>query len=67
MMREVRIMAKFEVYLDRSGEWRWRFRANNGRIVADSGEGYKNKSDCEDGARVVKNESPTANIVQVSS
>jgi len=29
-------MAKFEVYADRSGQWRWRFIANNGKIVADS-------------------------------
>ena len=60
-------MAKFEVYPDKSGQWRWRFRANNGRIVADSGEGYANKSDCENGIKVVKNEAPNADIVQVSS
>jgi uncharacterized protein len=60
-------MAKFEVYPDRSGQWRWRLRANNGRIVADSAEGYVNKSDCEDGANVVKSEAPHADIVQVSS
>jgi uncharacterized protein YegP (UPF0339 family) len=60
-------MANFEVYLDKSGQWRWRFRANNGRIVADSGEGYMNKKDCEDGARVVKNEAPYADIVQATS
>jgi uncharacterized protein YegP (UPF0339 family) len=28
------------VYRDGAGEWRWRWRAPNGRIVADSGEGY---------------------------
>jgi uncharacterized protein YegP (UPF0339 family) len=60
-------MAKFEVYSDKSGQWRWRFKANNGRIVADSGEGYVNKKDCEDGARVVKSEAPTADIVTVPS
>lgn len=31
------------IYKDRKGEWRWRFVAPNGRIVADSGEGYKRK------------------------
>lgn len=31
---------KFVIYKDRSGEWRWRLVARNGRIVADSGEGY---------------------------
>lgn len=33
----------FEVYSDRAGDWRWRLRAGNGRIVADSGEGYASR------------------------
>ena len=32
--------AKLEIYRDGRREWRWRLRASNGRIVADSGEGY---------------------------
>jgi uncharacterized protein YegP (UPF0339 family) len=32
-----------EVYRDASGEWRWRLKARNGRIVADSAEGYKRR------------------------
>lgn len=32
-----------EVYRDRQGTWRWRCVAPNGRIVADSGEGYSRK------------------------
>lgn len=35
---------RFEVYQDRAGEWRWRLRAGNGQIVADSGEGYATSS-----------------------
>lgn len=27
-------------YMDSRGEWRWRLIARNGRIIADSGEGY---------------------------
>jgi uncharacterized protein YegP (UPF0339 family) len=34
------------IYQDRSREWRWRYRARNGRIIADSAEGYVNKTDC---------------------
>jgi len=33
----------FHVYKDTRGEWRWRLTARNGRIVADSGEGYRNR------------------------
>lgn len=35
--------AHFEIYQDTSGDWRWRLRAANGRIVADSAEGYASK------------------------
>ena len=34
---------KFHIYQDKRGEWRWRLKARNGRIVADSGEGYVRK------------------------
>ncbi|NDD55758.1 DUF1508 domain-containing protein [bacterium] len=37
---------RFEVYQDNAAEWRWRLLASNGRILADSGEGYQNRSDC---------------------
>ena len=36
-------MAKFEVYKDKKGETRFRFRANNGETVFTS-EGYKAKA-----------------------
>lgn len=40
------------IYQDDLGEWRWRVRARNGRVVADSGEGYKRRIDCRRGAEV---------------
>lgn len=46
-------MSKIEFYTDRAGEHRWRFRADNGRILADSGEGYKNLADARRGALIV--------------
>lgn len=45
--------ARFEVFRDSRGEWRWRLRANNGRIVAQS-EGYVRKVGAERGARAVQ-------------
>jgi len=33
-------------YKDNKGEWRWRLKAANGRIVADSGEGYSSEQEC---------------------
>lgn len=38
---------KIEVYQDAKGEWRWRAKAGNGRIVAESGEGYSSMSGAE--------------------
>ena len=34
------------IFRDKKGEWRWHVKARNGRIVADSGEGYTRKSRC---------------------
>ena len=36
---------KFEVYKDKKGEFRFRFKASNGEIMF-SGEGYKQKKSC---------------------
>ncbi len=55
-------MAKFELYKDDSGEYRWRFISSNGRIIADSGQGYKNKSDCQNGIDLIKGEAPAARV-----
>jgi uncharacterized protein YegP (UPF0339 family) len=41
-------------YQDAKKEWRWRLKASNGRIIADSGEGYKNEQDCKDDIARVK-------------
>jgi len=37
-------MAEFEIYEDYSQEWRWRMLADNGRIMADSAEGYDSET-----------------------
>ncbi|KQO78114.1 hypothetical protein ASF36_13855 [Methylobacterium sp. Leaf90] len=44
----------FEIYRDVKGEWRWTLYASNGRKIADSGEGYHNKADCEHGINLVR-------------
>ena len=40
---------KIEYYIDNKFENRWRAVADNGRIVAESGEGYVEKRDAEHG------------------
>ena len=44
---------KFEVYLDKAGEYRFRLKARNGEIIAVS-EGYKTMKSCLNGIDSVK-------------
>ena len=44
----------FHVYEDAAGEWRWRLVAGNERIIAESGEGYRDRQDCLHGIELVK-------------
>ncbi len=52
--------AVFEVYEDQADEWRWRLRHRNGRILADSGQGYADRSGAWDGIEGVKRNAPNA-------
>ena len=45
---------KYQLYKDSRQEYRWRLKADNGKIIADSGEGYKAKSDAQHGIDLVK-------------
>ena len=53
---------RFNVYQNKAEEWRWRFIASNGKIIADSGEGYHNRADCVHGIELIKREAPEAEI-----
>ena len=53
---------RFVVYMDRRREYRWRFVAGNGRILADSGEGYTTYAACLQGIDVVKRFAPSARV-----
>lgn len=44
---------KVTIYLDDDGKWRWRWKAANGAIMADSGQGYADKRDCIGGLEFV--------------
>ena len=46
--------AKLHFYRDAQGQWRWRLRASNGRILADSGEGYRRLASARHGAHLVR-------------
>lgn len=52
----------YRIYQDAAGEWRWRLVAVNGKIVADSGEGYTRASDAERAAQTASYLAATATV-----
>jgi uncharacterized protein YegP (UPF0339 family) len=54
--------AQFEVYNDKSGEFRWRLVHTNGQIIANSGEGYKAKANAIGGIKSVRENVPNAAV-----
>jgi uncharacterized protein YegP (UPF0339 family) len=48
-----RLMYKFEVYKDKAGEFRFRFKAPNGEIMFGS-EGYKAKASAKSAIESIK-------------
>ena len=61
---EVKKHPKFEVYLDKAGEYRFRLKARNGEIIA-VGEGYKSKPSCLNGIASIGRNAPDAPIVML--
>ncbi|MBO4419046.1 MAG: YegP family protein [Oscillospiraceae bacterium] len=63
---EVQKHPKYEVYLDKAGEYRFRLKARNGEIIA-TGEGYKKKASCLNGIDSIKRNAPEAVIIKVEA
>ena len=45
---------KLVKYLDAQRQWRWQIKASNGRILADSGEGYHHENDCDHAIALIR-------------
>ena len=56
---------KFEIYRDARREFRWRLKAANGRIIADSSEGYDSREGARRGAENVKAHASSAPIEDI--
>lgn len=54
---------KFEVYLDKKGEYRFRLKATNGQVIA-TGEGYAALAGCLNGIESIKKNAPDAAVVK---
>ena len=55
---------KFEIFLDKAGEYRFNLKARNGEIILAS-EGYKAKKSCENGIESVKKNAADAKIEKI--
>ena len=53
--------AKFEVFKDKKGEYRFRLKASNGETIA-TGESYPDKATCKKGIASIKKNAPIAEI-----
>lgn len=54
--------AEFELYADRRDEWRWRLRHRNGNLIADSGEGYTQLHNAQNGLESVRRNALGASV-----
>lgn len=52
----------FKLYKDTAGYWRWTLYSANNKKIADSGEGYSNKSDCSAAIDLVKSTTSTTPV-----
>ena len=59
--------ATFEVYKDKAGEYRWRLRMQNTKVIATSGEGYSTKRACEEAIESVKKNAADAPVEEKES
>jgi len=57
-------MAKFVVYADAGGNYRWKLVAPNGQTTASSGESFASKSNALEAAERVKESAATAEVVE---
>lgn len=55
---------RFELYADKAGQYRFRLKARNGRIIAVS-EGYKAKGSCENGIESVRKNAADAETEKI--
>ena len=54
---------KFEIYLYKNGDYRFRLNAKNGQVIG-SGERYKSKTGCQNGIQSIKKNSVDAVLVE---
>ena len=54
----------FKIYRDTANYWRWTLYATNNKKIADSGEGYNNKADCQAGINLAKSTNTATPVLE---
>ena len=54
---------KYELYLDKAGEYRFRLKASNGENILSS-QGYSGKSGCKNGIESIAKNAPDADVIK---
>lgn len=57
-------MAKFVVYADAGGKYRWKPVASNGQTTASAGESFSSKASARKAAESVQKSAATAEVVE---
>ena len=55
---------KFELWVDKAGEYRFNLKASNGQVIATS-QGYSSKASAINGIDSVKTNAPDAEVVEI--
>lgn len=58
---------RFQLYLDRADEYRWRLLVGFNEIIADSGEGFETRDECNNELLLVRAEAPAAAIEDITA
>jgi uncharacterized protein YegP (UPF0339 family) len=61
-LEEESMAAKFEVFKGKNGDFRFRLKAANGKVIA-QGQGYKSKDACLKGIESIKKNAKGASVV----
>ncbi len=57
---------RFEIFIDKAGEYRFHLKAANGEVIAAS-QGYTSKGACLKGIESIRTNAPTAEIVEIDA
>lgn len=55
---------KFEIWVDKGGDWRFNLKATNGQVIASS-QGYASKASALAGIASVQKNAPGAEVVEL--